>query len=957
MSSDKNRAGTEYMNKSASPERRKRARLWNIIYYLVAAAILVTTLCYMFSGRKVTSSQAFGTTSDARQDITEGMEIRTDFKISRNNFRGISIRFFEENEIQYGNESLYFYLKDNTTGEVVGDYVLDLKKALPQIGNFVPLPFEESEGKDVSLYISGKNIKICPSLCLSETADNKSELFVGSKHRRAYNLVFSAIYTDYQPLNFQAFVRGMVYFFLWMLVGLWPGIFRRAQKTAVPAGHRVSRFRLAAVCRKIRIPFLFVMMTLLYLLIAVFVYTDNVAFAMANATSAVVVEEDRQYRDRSIVLDSDDDLLTETFTAQQDKLSSLSFQVCAAKKNRGSMLHIQLFDAGNELVLHDEYCRVSSLPSVRSEWKMYLEKEYAASAGREIRICIEPVGFEASEVHFYIGEGKSLVKAMVGDKRTGNLPILKASYADYGFLRPLYRTFAILVYVFLVMSFLMILVLGWNVQKIYVPICLFLGVLYMLIIPVYSVPDEYAHIDTAYSLSNRLMGIGKPTMLEGYDYRREIDAETQEYYSYTATIDDYRRMYTEFKSAVPEQELTPCVMRSTYSNVSMLYFLPSAVGITLGRILQLPTIPVYLLGRFCNLIAYVLLTCLAVRRLPGMKEVFFLYATLPIGLQQAASYSYDCILAASALLFFAYCVYFSVGKDFPGPVDVFLLLFTSLQIVTVKGGVYAPLALFLLLIPLERRWKWIKNIPFFVMITGFIGLGFLQGNISSLMNRLLPGSGTHVSAFSGKEVYTLSYFIEKPMTLLSLYFNTFFMEGSRLVYEFFGGKMGSVKNIQMPWFYSCIFMVIMAVCVSRSRRDFALRRISRFICLAAPLLAILLIGLAMLLAHTPTDTYYITGLQGRYYIPIMMIMLLCLMDPASPERTSDVSELSQVQSVSADSNTETKADIHADDNTDHEDRKKTSSLSSSPNLLISYCLVHSIFLLNIIMVVMPIVIT
>ena len=251
-----------------------------------------------------------------------------------------------------------------------------------------------------------------------------------------------------------------------------------------------------------------------------------------------------------------------------------------------------------------------------------------------------------------------------------------------------------------------------------------------------------------------------------------------------------------------------------------------------------------------------------------MKEVFFLYATLPIGLQQAASYSYDCILAASALLFFAYCVYFSVGKDFPGPVDVFLLLFTSLQIVTVKGGVYAPLALFLLLIPLERRWKWIKNIPFFVMITGFIGLGFLQGNISSLLNRLLPGSGTHVSAFSGKEVYTLSYFIEKPMTLLSLYFNTFFMEGSRLVYEFFGGKMGSVKNIQMPWFYSCIFMVIMAVCVSRSRRDFALRRISRFICLAAPLLAILLIGLAMLLAHTPTDTYYITGLQGRYYIPI-----------------------------------------------------------------------------------------
>ncbi len=940
------------MNRSTSPARRKKTRLWNIIYYLVAAAILVTTLYCMFSERKVISSESYGTTSDSKQEITEGMEVRTDFKISRNNFQGISIRFYAETTRQYGNEQLYFYLKDNTTGEVVADYVLDMKKVLPQIGNFIPLPFEESEGKKVSLYISGKNIKVIPLLCLSETADNKSELFVGNRHRRVYSLVFSAIYADYQLVNFQTLVKGIVYLFLWMLVGIWPIVFRKAQKTAESVANTSARMKIGEKFRKLRDPFLFILMTLLYLFIAVFVYMNNVDYTMVNASSAEIVKRDEGYGDQSMVLDSADDILTETFTAQEDKLSSISFEVSADKKNRGALLHIQLFDTEKEQLLHDGYVKLSGLPSSRSEWKMYLEKEYAASMGKEIRIRIEPVDFESSEVHFYTGEGKSIVKAMVGDKKTGRLPILKTTYADYGFLRPLYRIFAILIYLFLVMSFLMILVLGWNAQRIYIPVCLLLGILYMLIIPVYSVPDEYAHMDTAYSLSNRMMGIEEPSLLEGYDYRREIDVETEEYYTYNTTTDDYRRMYIEFKAAVPEQELTPCVMRSTYSNVSILYFVPSALGITLGRILQLPTIPMYLLGRLFNLVTYVLMTYLAIQKLPGMKEVFFFYAALPIGLQQAASYSYDCILAASALLFFAYCVNIAIGIDSPGSADVFLLLITTLQMATVKGGVYAPLCLFLLLIPLERRWKWTKNIHFFLMMGAFICLGFLQGNISSLLNRLLPGSRTRVSAFSGKEVYTLGYFLKDPMSLIKLYFNTFFMEGSRLVYEFFGGKMGSVKNIQMPWLYPCIFMTIMAICVSRSRRDFSLLRISRFLCAVISFMAVLLIGLAMLLAHTPTDTYYITGLQGRYYIPMMMIMLLCLMRTSSSEGVSKGGDAFDNRFVSGESNTET--GVKENVNTDNRRGRTGTSVSSNPCLLISYCLAHSVFLLNIIMVVIPI---
>lgn len=923
------------MNKLLSPSKEKKARRWNIVYYLVAAVILAATLMSAFRGRENYVTETYGTTNDTQQKLEDGMEFRVDFTIPRNHFKGISVRFFAETKKQYGNETLVFYLRDNTSGTIISNYELDMNKTLPQVGNFVPLPFEESEGKEVSLYISGRNIKTAPVFCLSETANMNSELFVGSKHRRAYSLVFSAVYSEYQGIDFQAMVKGLMILFLWILTGIWPVAFRKGQKTSSAGEKTDSPWNLSGIPGLIRKAFLFLLLSFVYLFLAVFAYYNNVEETMAGMESANLVTGDG--RDAAIVLDSSDDILIETFTAREDALSSVSFEISAGKKNRGAMLHVQLLDLASEVLLHDEYVGLASLPSSRSVWKLYLNTAYNMSKDMDIQIQIKPVGFTSSEVSFYTGEGKDRVSSIVNGVRTGSLPVLAVSYSDNGFLRPLYRSFAVLIYLFLVMAFLMIVVLKWGAQRIYIPVCIFLGILYMLVIPVYSVPDEYAHIDTSYSLSNRLLGIPRPEGMDGYDYRRVIDVETEEYFTYNTSMDDYARLYNELRSEVPDQELTLCVMRATDSNVNLLYFLPSALGIAFGRVLGFSTLPVYLLGRLFNLIAFVLLSWLAIRRLSGMKEVFFLYASLPIGLQQAASFSYDSLLDAVGLLFFAYCVYFAYEKSLPGPVDVFLLLFSSLQLATVKGGVYFPLCLFLLLIPLERRWKLVSNIPFYLLMGGFIFIGFLQGNISSLLMRLLPGSGTRVNAFTGTAVYTFGYLLHHPMTIVRLYTNTVFLEGSRIIYEFFGGKMGSVKNIQMPWMFPCIFMVIFAIAVYRSRTDYRLRRISKVLCALVPLLALVLIGLAMLLANTTKDMYYISGLQGRYYIPVMLIPLLCLMKENSVGQ--------------ADWSTGRRVEMSTEGGNDA--ASAVSEAKGASSILMWYCLVHVVFLLNIVMVVFP----
>ena len=55
------------MNKPLSPSKEKKARLWNIVYYMVAAVIIAATLLSAFRGRDNYVSETYGTTNAVRE--------------------------------------------------------------------------------------------------------------------------------------------------------------------------------------------------------------------------------------------------------------------------------------------------------------------------------------------------------------------------------------------------------------------------------------------------------------------------------------------------------------------------------------------------------------------------------------------------------------------------------------------------------------------------------------------------------------------------------------------------------------------------------------------------------------------------------------------------------------------------------------------------------------------------
>ena len=884
------------MEKTFHSNNRQGMKPWKILLFAVLAGIIIFFSGYMaLKGEDNYDSQAYGTTTDTSLPLVDGSEIRAEFTISHEGFEGIQIKFKSEIK-SFEKERVEFSLRDLTTGEIVAEYDLDMNTAFPLGAVFIPLPYEVSEKTKVQLSMVGKDISSVPSVYISKKQDNKSVLYRENLIVNDYYLAFSAVYHEKTGININYILKGGIYLFLLLLIFLWRWVFTRAERSRelVRPGKERHHIRNFARLRKW---IWFVVLTAAYFGLAMFVnriYIENKTDD--KETVQIVSKTKGSGNSNYLSLTAASGDLEQTFQAGRDHLSSIAYDVQVLKDSEGAKLHIMLLDQNENISYLDEEVLLSDLPAERSRWDLLMDKEYPSSTSKTFHIIVEAEDFGDAEVAFYTGKpGRQQDRVTVGGIARDRIPLLYASYANNNYLSELYRIFIVAAYGFLLMCYVLFIVRKSSLQTAFIPVVLYLGTLYLLTIPVYSVPDEYTHIDCAYRVSNALIGIPVPENMPGYDYKRAMDVETDEYLTYNADAGDYRRLYKSAFSVATDEELVLCTSRYNFSNANVLYYLPSGIGITIARLLHLGTLTMLLLGRFMNLLASTLLIYMCIRKLPVFAELIFVYTTLPIFLQEAASFSYDCMVNAFAMVFLCSCLSLAFNEKPNVLSDGALMLFTMLQLSFVKGGVYLPLCLCVLLVAGQRKWKWRKCLPYVILLLICVGTAFLQGNIVRYINNYFSTSHTRVNPFVGTEMYTFSYLISHPVDTICIFVNTFFTQGSRLLYEIFGGKMGSLVDIQMPWMYEVFFLLVLLWVIRKSPRIKGAGKVNAaFCCYFMPICSALLVGLSMLLADTKMGAGSISGLQGRYFLPVVFLPLagsLCFLREEEHKGSFDIERM------------------------------------------------------------------
>lgn len=409
-------------------------------------------------------------------------------------------------------------------------------------------------------------------------------------------------------------------------------------------------------------------------------------------------------------------------------------------------------------------------------------------------------------------------------------------------------------------------------EHVFLVTILFFGLIYNVMLTPQMVPDEAKHIDMAYRYSNELLGyesLGDMKCL-----MRADDAAME--FTASPSFGNYRNIYYGLFSRVQDDTMVEAQVSSNIEG-SFLLYAPAVFGMTLARLLGWGTVPMLLVARYLNLVVFALLVYFGMKRLPFGKMTLFVLAILPVNVQQCTSFSHDAMV--HGILFFYCCLCLQVifsGERLTGQ-RMLLLFLSEFFLIYCKSGSYVPLCLLPFLIPSDcygsRRRKTVgtaalMSIPVFLFLMKYVQM--MTGIVTTTAATSVVSTGNGAEYLSG---YTVGYFLKDPLELVYMMVNTFLDKTGFYLESMIGYKLGWVEiETSMLVVLLFWFLLFLSVC-DRSEDRIYIRKGQRIIMLFACLGCTGLILLGMLLQWTPVGHVSIEGVQGRYFLPFMPVLL------------------------------------------------------------------------------------
>ena len=414
-------------------------------------------------------------------------------------------------------------------------------------------------------------------------------------------------------------------------------------------------------------------------------------------------------------------------------------------------------------------------------------------------------------------------------------------------------------------------------QRIYMFLGVSLGILFLFMQPVGSIPDEKAHLFASYDVSNTMMGISRTP--EGHLMMRSDDAAFRlREYSNSHHFSLYWDAIDE--PALHEEMLD--IGRKPLNTQKYQYIMPG-LGLTIGRLLHFGAGGVFFLGRLFNMLGFVLITAYAIRCLPFGKMILALLALMPMSLQQASSFSYDSFVNSAAFLLVALTLRLAYSTEEYSDTKkarrwhvfhMIVLLAVCLLLLPVKGYAYAPLC-FLPLFLVFGKWKTNrKEAMFYIGILAACIVLFGALRLLPMMHQI--GTAVTTGGKEVKQLYSLSYLRSHPYEWVYILLNTSRNQGAFYLESMLGSPMGVLtKPINTVLVYACVVVLVLASLKKRGEMIIPGTAAKIWIQLTAwGSVACIMAG--MLFAYTDETRQMIDGVQGRYFIPLVFPMLLTI---------------------------------------------------------------------------------
>lgn len=344
----------------------------------------------------------------------------------------------------------------------------------------------------------------------------------------------------------------------------------------------------------------------------------------------------------------------------------------------------------------------------------------------------------------------------------------------------------------------------------------------------------------------------------------------------------YNRILDELERAHYYVEMEPYAV----NNISIAY-LPSAIGLTLGRGLGLPFHMVLSLGRWMNVLLLAVLCYFAMKRLKSGKIVVLLIALIPTNIFMAGNYTYDIWLLAWSI--FGLSVFFGewqrpdekIGKWTPWLIGIAMFL------AVLPKQVYFPLTCITLFMP-KKKFESTKQAWFYrLVILAAICLPFFNVLVNNLSTRG-EGTGDVRSSENVNSVEQLKYIRENPKQAAQMFY--IYLKGylNPLVY----GReyMTNMAYLGYLSVHERIYMLLIVIgaLISREEEDITFPWWSKLGVLFVYIVTGLIAAVSMYVYFTGVGAETVSGCQGRYLIPALFPLVYVVTRFSFPPRVKKV---------------------------------------------------------------------
>lgn len=381
----------------------------------------------------------------------------------------------------------------------------------------------------------------------------------------------------------------------------------------------------------------------------------------------------------------------------------------------------------------------------------------------------------------------------------------------------------------------------------------------LFLIPPTHVPDEGAHfrrcVESTQNIDQDILPESMVNFMEKYSIG--IDS-----YSFNQNFKVYFVNYFE-KGDYSNYNYN---YSASYNNTKYLplnAYLPGTTMAFISKLIGLSPLFVFLLTRFANMFITVFVTYLLLKNVPKYQKVLFIWALVPLNLQQAMGVNQDWLTNLMVFTIVAEVIRLKELEKITWK-NLIWLVISALVISGAKFGYFAA-SLLVFLIPNSKFEN--KKVAYVAKIC----IALLPMVIAVLLNSGMIS----VPTSSESKYITFEYALMHPLYVIKVFWNTFYTRG---VLDFFTGEMNGfgMSTIWLQTMCAFIIQTIYIILVATSANEEKPTWVERlgFFLIGGMIVGIVYCSLFFTWSVEGTDI--VQGLQPRYFIPASFLFILAI---------------------------------------------------------------------------------